>query len=338
MTKQNNDLFLILLTLFSLFSCKMNKEQQREIYQEALTKAREKEYKNALDILEKKIKKNDRRYTYYFYHGFFTQQQDFIKYSSTALEDYMKAYSFDPNTYSINDVIGRAYLYMKEYDQSVPYLEKAYALYDPESEAPPPYWALAESYLHVGRLGEAIKMNVEALEENPAPWIYFQKGVILSELGNIQALNDNYQIAKQMTPGDIMLDRDYALQLIKINEIEKASQLYDTWLKGQENYYDWCYADLGYISMLKGDWDNSFKLMQKAEKINNTTVLTLKYLSFYYFFIQDFNKAYEYESRTRLQTEAPGRTIRKKSVDEFFERYKGDWQFQKLLLTQEIEK
>ncbi|MDR1106021.1 MAG: tetratricopeptide repeat protein [Treponema sp.] len=313
----------------------MNEEQQREIYQEALIQAREKEYKNALGILEKRIRKIDRRYTYYLYHGIFTQQQDLIKYSPIALEDYMKAYSFNPNTYSINDVIGCAYLYMKQYDQAILYLEKAYALYDPESGAPPPYWDLAESYLHVGRLEEAMEMNVEALEENPAPWVYFQKGVILSELGNIQALKDNYQIAKQMAPGDIMLDRDYALQLIKINELEKASQLYDAWLKGQENYYDWCYADLGYISMLKGDWNNSFKLMQKAEKINNTTVLTLKYLSFYYFFVQDFNKDYEYESRTRLQTEPSGRTSRKKSVDEFVEGYKGDWQFQKLLLSQE---
>jgi tetratricopeptide (TPR) repeat protein len=223
---------------------------------------------------------------------------------------------------------------MKEYDQAIPYLEKAYALYDPKSGAPPPYWDLAESYLHVGRLDEALKMNVEALEENPEYWIYFQKGVILSELGNIQALNDNYKIAKQINSDDITLDRDYALQLIKINEVEQAIQLYNTWLRGQENYYDWCYADLGYINMLKGEWDNSFKLIQKAEEINNTAVLTLKYLSFYYFFIQNYNKAYEYESRTRLQTDVSGRTYRKKTIDEFFEGYKADWQFQKLLLIQ----
>jgi hypothetical protein len=61
-------------------------------------------------------------------------------------------------------------------------------------------------------------------------------------------------------------------------------------------------------------------------------------LSFYYYFIQDYNKAYEYESRTRLQTEASGRTSRKKSLDEFVEGYIGDWQFQKLLLTQESKK
>jgi tetratricopeptide (TPR) repeat protein len=338
MTKQNIFLFLALLILSSLFSCKMSEEQRIEIYQEALTQARKKEYNNALAIIENKIRKIDRRYTYYFYHGFFIQQRNFIKYSPIALEDYIKAYSFNPNTYSINDAIGSTYLYMKEYDQAIPYLEKAYALYDLESGAPPPYWNLAESYLHVGRLEEAIKMNVKALEENQEPWVYFQKGVILSELGNIQALKDNYQIAKQMIPSDIMLDRDYALQLIKINELEKASQLYDAWLKGQENWYDWCYADLGYISMLKGNWENSFELIQKAEKINNTNVLTLKYLSFYYYFIQDYDKAYEYESRTRLQTEASGRTNRKKSIDEFVEGYLGDWQFQKLLLVQEIKK
>jgi tetratricopeptide (TPR) repeat protein len=316
----------------------MDKERQVQIYLEALAMANEEKYETALEILEKNIKKNNRDYIYYFYHGFFTQQQDYKKYSSVALLDYLKAYKVNPDTYDINDVIGGAYIAIEEYEQAIPYLEKAYKLFLPGNGVPPPYWDLAEAYRHVGRLEDAIEMNTKAIEESEYSWQYFQRGVILSQFGNVQALDDNYTIAKTIEPDNLLLDRDYALRLVEMGYTEKAFQLYTEWLKGNETYYDWCYADTGYIFMLSGDWDKSIEMLKKAESINNTSFLTMQYLSFYYFFKEEYNSAYDYESWSRLQKDPSGITYWRKSIDEFLEGYKKNWQFQKLIEKRNVKK
>jgi tetratricopeptide (TPR) repeat protein len=309
----------------------MSKEQQGQIYLDALAKSQKKDYKAALEILEKKIRKIDRGYFYYFYHGFFTQEQNFEKYSSVALSDYLKAYKINPNTYDINSSIGFVYIVLKEYEQAIPYLERANELYSPESGAPPPYWDLAEAYLHVGRLEDAFEMNTKAIEESEYSWQYLQRGIILSQSGDLQALRGNYEIAKKIEPDNLSLHRGYALRLVEMGYTEEAYQLYSDWIKGNESYYDWCYADMGYILMLNGNWDKSIEFLKKAETINNNDILTLQYLSFYYFFNGDYDAAYEYEAKARLQNEPSGITHWKKTTDEFIEGYKNNWQFQKLL-------
>jgi len=328
-------LLLLLLSLSAIFSCKMSKEQQKQIYLDALEKAREKDYQAALEIIEMNIRRIDKGYTYYFYHGFFIQQQDHEKNSSIALFDFIKAYEFDSDTYDINSIIGFTYVSLEEYEQAIPYLERAYELFLPESEAPPPYWELAEAYRHVGRLDDALKINTKAINEGDYSWNYLQRGIILSQFGNVQALTENYEIAVTMIEEDNLLlllsHRDYALRLVEMDYTEKAYQLYDGWIKGNETYYDWCYADMGYILMLNGDWEGSIQMLKKAEIINNTSALTLRYLSFYYFFREDYNTAYEYEARSRLQKEYLGIAHWKKSTDEFRKEYKNNWQFQKLL-------
>jgi len=112
---------------------------------------------------------------------------------------------------------------------------------------------------------------------------------------------------------------------------EKAYQLYSDWLVGNEDVYDWCYADMGYILMTKGDWENSIDLLEKADKINNADFYTKKYLSFYYFFREDFLEAGNYEYQFRYRKNTYEEIKWKESQNEFLEGYKNDWQFQKLL-------
>jgi len=324
-------LVLLLLNALLFSSCKMSKEQQEQIYLDALAKSQEKDYKAALEILETKIRKIDRGYLYYFYHGFFTEQQDFNKYASVALLDFLKAYKIKPNTYNINSSIGFVYIVMKEYEQAIPYLERANELYSPEGHAPPPYWDLAEAYRHVGRLEDALEMNTKAIEESEYSWQYLQRGLILSQLGDLQGLRDNYEIAKELGPDVLSLHRGYALGLVEMGYTEEAYQLYSDWIKGNESYFDWCYADMGYILMLNGIWDKSLEFLKEAEAINNNDILTLQYLSYYYFFNGDYDTAYEYESLARLQNEPSGITYHKKTTNEFIKGYKNNSQFQKLL-------
>jgi tetratricopeptide (TPR) repeat protein len=327
---KKNKVILLIFMIVVLFSCKMDKEKQMEIFLRALEKAQENDYKAALEILEKNIKKRDRSYHYYFYHGSFIESQNYIKYSPLALEDYYKAYEINPNTFDINLFIGSAYVRIEEYDRAIPFLEKAYELYSPESDTPPPYWGLAEAYRHVGRLEDALEMNAKAIEESDYSWQYLQRGIILSQIsGDIRALTENYEIANKIEL-NLHNNRGYALRLIQMGYIENAYQLYNNWLIGNEKIYDWCYADMGYILMTKGDWKNSINLLKKAEAINNRDIFTLKYLSFYYFFCDDYNQAYSYEAQVRLEKEPIGVTYWKKSINEFLDGYKNDWQFQKL--------
>jgi len=331
---KKSKIYLLIFTIVVLFSCKKDEEEQTEFFLLALEKARENDYKVALEILEKNIKKSDRGYHYYFYHGSFIESQDYPnyrKYSSLALEDYYKAYTINPNTYDINLFIGSAYVRIEEYDRAIPFLEKAYELYSPESGTPPPYWWLAEAYRHVGKLEDALEMNIKAIEESDYSWQYLQRGIILSQIsGDIKELTENYEIADKIEP-NLHNNRSYALRLIQMGYIEKAYQLYSDWLTENEKIYDWCYADMGYILMTKGDWKNSIDLLKKAESINNRDIFTLKYLSFFYFFVGDYNQAYSYEAQVRLENEPSGVTYWKKSIKEFLDGYRKDWQFQKLL-------
>lgn len=338
MIKQINYYFMLFLCLIILTSCKMDEEQLKQIYSTAIAKANEKDFEAAIDIIEKNIEKRDRGFVFYFYRGFFKEQLDVNRNASIAINDYLKAYSIDPDRYVINSIIGDAYNTMDEYEKAIPFLERANELYVPESGAPSPYWALAEAYLHMGRLEEALEMNSKALEEGDYSWHYLQRGIILSMSGDVQSLVENYEIAKEIELREndesslVTLNRDYALQLIKINYIDKAYQLYNDWLKGNEDYYEWCYADIGYIYLLKGELDKSIEMLKKAESIDNTQVFTLQYLSFYYYLKEDYDKAYGYEASSRTQKEPLGVIVYwKKSKDEFLEGYKTNWQFQKLL-------
>jgi hypothetical protein len=52
---------------------------------------------------------------------------------------------------------------------------------------------------------------------------------------------------------------------------------------------------MGYILMLQKDFIESLNLFEKAYEKDKTDQLILKYLSFYYFFSGDNNKAWEYD-------------------------------------------
>jgi len=312
----------------------MDKEQQKQIFSTAIAKANENDFTAAIDILEKNIRRRDRGYVFYLYRGLFTYELDLNRNASLAINDFLKAYSIDPDGYRINDIIGKAYNTIFEFEKAIPFLERAYKLYVPGSRAPAPYWALAEAYLQVGRLEDALRMNSKALEERDDPWNYLQRGIILSMFGDVQSLVENHKIAKKMESDEkflFALDNDYALQLIRIGYIDKAYQLYNDWLKENDNYH-WCYANIGYIYLLKGELDKSIEMLKKAEAINNTCVQTMQYLSFYYFLKKDYDNAYQYEARSRtLRTPLGVPVFWKKSIEEFIEGYKTNWQFQKLL-------
>jgi tetratricopeptide (TPR) repeat protein len=320
-------LFLCLIIL----SCERSKEQQEEIYLRALEIAGEGDYKTALEFIEKNIKASERKYTYYFYHGFFTQGQDYKIYSALALDDFLKAYSLNQNTYDINEMIGSIYVMLAEYEKAIPYLEQAALLYSGSGDdVPPPYWYLAEAYFRLGKFEEALAMNSRAIEKNKYPWNYLQRGIILSHGGDIKALNEYYRIAREIDPGNTGIIWDYALRLIELDYYKEAYGIYEELLE-ENNSYNWCYADMGYILMLCNRWDESIEKLKTSESMDNTYIQVLQYLSFYYFFTEDYERAFEYEGRARFEAAPSGTVYYRKSVEEFIEGYANIWQFQKLV-------
>ncbi|MCL2205652.1 MAG: tetratricopeptide repeat protein [Treponema sp.] len=294
-------LFLVILMSISvsIFSCRMDRERQMEYFLQALEKYQEWDFQAAIDILENNIRRIDRGYFFYFYRGFFTQQQNFQMFMPLAMKDYHRAYEFNLDSFFVNNAIGFGYLVMGDYERAIPFLERAYELFSLESEAPSPYWSLAEAYFRVGRLEEALRVNARAIETRGDQWDYFQRGEILSQItGDINDLLEHYNIAREIAPDDFALQRDFALRLIRMGYIEKAYELYTEWLVGHEDFFDWCLADMAYIHMLKGNWDRSIELLKRAMRINNTQVLTLQYVSFYHFFRGDYNEAFHYEARS----------------------------------------
>ncbi|MCL2230098.1 MAG: tetratricopeptide repeat protein [Treponema sp.] len=332
-------IYTVIIIIILICSCKTEREKLFEIYMEALEMANTGNYKEAIDILNKNIKYIDRDYFFYFYRGLFTQQQNYLMYTEMAMKDYLIAYKKNKDAYDINSTIGLSYIHLNEYEKAIYYLERAYNLFIPGSGVLSPYWELAEAYYHVGRLNEALEMNTKAIqEESEYSWPYLQRGIILSQIENsIEPLIKYYEIAIEIEPDNLLLKRDLSLRLIEMDYYEEAIFYNNKWLEGFEDYYDWCYADLGYIYMLNGNWNNSYNMLKKAESINNNSKLTLQYLSFYYFFNNNINEAYSYEARARLTTEPSGMTRWKKTRNDFMEGYKNNWQFRKLFNKSEYE-
>ena len=389
--KKNNLILFILLIFIILSSCKTDKEALINIAFEARTKYLEGDPKAAINIFEKNFKKADRRYGYYFYHGYFVWAlgEDPREYATLALESFMQAYRFEPNSYEINDIIGTVLFTIDKFEQAIPYFERAYELYLPESEAPSPHWYLTEAYLHAGRLDDALKINTEAIEEFGFSYYFLQRGIILSYYDDFQVLSDNISYVKKEETNNIIdyddlqaliddfdkligkdttieievplntgvkllqlkalidgflkakemetsritlaeIHRDFTFRLIQMDYTEQAYQLLEIWLVGSEATANWCYMGIGYILMLNGAWEESLKMLDKAKSIRNNDEIMM-YISFYYFFSGDFIKAFEYEALARSYLTHIKNIPRKKTINEFIEEYKNNWEFQMLL-------
>ena len=347
--------FAFLLSCNACEEKSISQEQQRQIYLEAWAKFDEGNIKAALEMLETNIREIDRGGYYYFLRGFFARSLNSPRYDYLALEYFMKAYRINPNRFDVNHMIGSTLNLLGEHEQAIPFLERAFELYLPNSGEIPPYGNLARAYLRVGRLEEALVMNTKAIEYDGNPWNYFRRGVILSHIlpynEDIQALFKYYNRAVEI---DIEMDNtesrylwvDLAIRLIEMGHVERAYQIYRAWLEviededieGFEDLFWSIYLGMGYIMMLNGEWEESLVLLRKADAIFEKSNLAVLYLSFYYFFTGDYEKAFQYEALARAQQALSGQAIPKRTNEEFLEGYKRNWRFQKLLEIHKLEK
>jgi tetratricopeptide (TPR) repeat protein len=313
-------------------SCREDRVGIQEVIIEANENAMGNNFDAALKLLETKIKVGEREYLYYLYHGLYTYSKNPLRYAELALRDYQMAYKYNSETYELNDIMGSAYLVQKNYQEALFYCDRAIKLYNKNMEGTlPPYWGLAESYLKTGEIEKAIEVNKMALDIDPNfSWSYMQKGIILSQNGDIDVLKENYLRAIEIDPYDFSLYREYGLRLIELGHDDVALNVYIEWANENANY-NWCFADLGYIYMLQKNFGESIKYLKRAEELINTDELTLKYLSFYYFFRNEYQKSFEYDARKRLLRSADGRVYNFQIPNEYFDNYSDDWQFQRLL-------
>jgi tetratricopeptide (TPR) repeat protein len=327
--KKNKLFFSMSIVLF--LSCSVSKNSLTHVYQQAQEKARNNDFDAAITIIETNVKEGKRDYSYYLLHGLYIRYKNPEIYSSLALEDFNKAYKANPEKFDVNYLIGQCYSNMDEYENAIPYLENAYEIYAKDKEGLPPYWDLAEAYLRVKRYDDALKINDEAIiSDGSYAWNYLQRGIILSYNGDVDSLTEFYLKAISLNNTDLFLHREYAQRLMEIGLFDRALNIYYSILS-DNNKFAWVYADLGFLSMCYGKWDKANDYLSKAESINNMDISTLKYLSFYYFFMKDYNRAYEYDASLRLVKGLSEYVIWYTSQDEYISEYKKDRQFNLLM-------
>jgi tetratricopeptide (TPR) repeat protein len=318
---------IMIIIFFCLSSCKIrrSRDELEGIYYKAQIEAEKENFKDALNIIETNIKGKNRDFAYYRFHGMYIYYENKKNYATRALEDFKKSYELKSDSFITNSLIGRCYLTLGDYTEALNFLEKANELYKDDMNAPPIYYELAEAYLNCGKMEEALNINTQAIQrDSNYSWNYMQRGIILSQNGDKNELTKNYNEAIQKDPNEIGFHKELINRYIEMNYCDDAYELCITLLKDNENY-DWCYAYMGYILLLSGDFDKSFKLLEKALEINNKNSQTLKYLSFYYYFTDDLKKAWEYDMLASIEANIDVPLFETQS--EYLLKYKSDKYF-----------
>ena len=292
---KSNRFFLLLLIITLLLSCKKEKDI-KTIYNESIDKGKEGKYLDALIILEQGVKKQQRDYWYYLYHGFYTSMLRWREYDK-ALEDYKKAFEIRPDSeeYTITYFLGTTYYDLGDYENAIKYLEKNVEMYNGEQDLNP-FNALSESYYNKGDYNNALIAINKYLEIDPEDWGYMQKGLILSHMNrDIISLKKYYDKAMALNSSNYLYAIDYTKRLIEMGEDKRAYDESIKWIEKEENN-GWAYANLGYLKMLAGDWDAAYTLLDEAfekygHKPGHDQLIAL-YRSFYFFYTGKFKIAY----------------------------------------------
>jgi len=326
-----NLMFFLLLLVFS--GCLQRREVKlNETHEAAYQMSQEGRHSEAAKYLESEIKEPKRDAKYYFYHGVYLQRDDPIYNVKRFLADFQKAYELKPDRYEVVLMLGGAYSLTDDVENSILYLEKAVELFDDTFPIGHPYGGLAASYYRVGEYEKAYEVNEKAIELSPDnAWYYNRKGLILSQLEGLEPLMEYYQKAVEMDPDEIEFPKYYGNRLIEMEYDEMAIEHFNSFLAKDENA-SWCYADLGYIKMVQGDWEGGKELLDKAESIISNDTLTHMYMAFYEYFHGKLSRAYDYYVKYRLSLEKYTLIYRPKSVEEF-EKF-----FAKQVLFQRLQK
>jgi len=290
------------------------------------------QYKEARIYLEENIKEKERNADYYLYHGLYLEFESPLYNLQKYNADYLKAYELAPDDYRILLALGQSYNLLDDWENAIIYLEKAAALYpEVHPNNPDPYGSLSNAYYLLNEFEKALEANEKALEADPdKAWNYLDKGLILSHLEGLEPLIHYYEKAVSMEPENINLPKYYGNRLIEMGEDELARELFRKFLAIDEDYY-WAYADLGYIRMANGDWEEGKEYLDKSLSMINNDPFTLMYLAFYHYFQGDLPKAFDFYLDFRLSMERNVIIYKPKSKKEFEEYFADDRLFQRLM-------
>ena len=244
------------------------KAERNEIYEILVTASEisdEGKHREAYEYLESEVKESQRDWRYYFYHGLFLQLENPIYNLQRYTADYLKAHELSPDEYRPIVFLGVSYNLADDRESAILYLEKAAELFDGSQPRGQPYDSLARAYYQIGDYDKAYEAIEKAIKFEPDnAWIYLEKGQILSQLEGLDPLVEYYQKAVEMDPNEIEFPKYYGNRLIEMGYDELAIEHFNSFLAKDEKA-NWCYADLGYIKMVQGDWEGGKELLDKAE-------------------------------------------------------------------------
>jgi len=265
--------------------------------------ARNEKYVEAIKLLETKIDKRNRKYSYYFFHGYYMLSIDNNNNSREALTDFLSAYEYDSSKYLINYFIGYTYYLISDNDNAAIYLENACKLFVAEKDKPAPYRLLAEVYYDAGRFHDALVNNELALRsQKDDSYLLLQKGMILARLGKKEELAIGYSNATQVDPQNKKIEYYYIHCLLEIGNYTESKQLLEKLLVDKSNEYQ-CNVELGYVEMVMNNYSKAIEYLNNGYALQSLDPLVLKYLAFYYYIIKDEENACNYFTTYRLITE-----------------------------------
>jgi tetratricopeptide (TPR) repeat protein len=200
-----------------------------------------------------------------------------LKNSTQILADLKKAYALKKDTFDINLVLGLAYAAISEYETAIPYLETAIDVAKQGDDKP--FFELANAYLKIGQLDDALDMNTKAIENNQSlADSYMQRGIILSQNGDTRLLDENYQKAIEIAPDSLVIFREYTLRLLELKQYEAAYQLYDAKINNNEIY-----------DFFNRDFTKAYEYESSSRLITGTSTLVKRFSS-----VEEYMEAYRH--------------------------------------------
>ena len=188
--------------------------------------------------------------------------------------------------------LGLSYIKLKQYEKAITSLEKAVSLKPDLKDA---YYNLGVAYEELGRDREALSAYQKFLELNPNPqpdlFIYSRLGKIYYRIDEPESAIRFLEKAKGIRPKNFEVNYYLALCYDRLNQFDKASQLYNELIKlnpeGAEAYY----SQLVKLYDRAGQYDKAVEAAKQLIIKNPYNPASYYNLGVEYVKLKDYDKA-----------------------------------------------
>lgn len=327
--------FLTLISVVGLMiSCSGRISDVTNTLLEAQTLAREGSHEEALELLDEKIRRNDRDDRYYLLRGAIYQSLDPVLFMEFAIDNYLEALQQNPESFVIRRSLGTSYAALEQNDEAVRYLESSIDYFNSERSIDrdlEPFGPLANAYYDLGFYDDALEAIERSLEINAQDgWHQLLLGLILSQSGDVEVLTSQFKVAYAIESTNNVITQQYGFRLIEMQAFDIAQAHYErfTTLDDATAGPAWARAGLGVVALLTSELEEAKRQLDIANGLDERVTETLQYLSFWHFARGADEAAIASHVEYRIATIANETVHTDLSISEFIEFYEDSPVFQ----------